>query len=182
MVVWDPMSHDEPGGCTQQDIARARFILWKGNCAVHMMFKPEHVDAVRAEWPDVKVIVHPECTYEVCRKADMTGSTEEIIGALEDAEPDTRWAIGTEGNMVNRLCRKVAERRVEARILSGCQCLCITMFRIDMPHLLWVMDNLAEGKVVNQITVDPHVAKQAQVALSRMLQINAGRGSLESRV
>jgi len=173
MAVWDPMSPDELGGCTEKDIVGARFILWKGCCSVHMMFTPEDVDHARAERPDVKVIVHPECTYEVCQKADMTGSTEGIIKALSAAEPGTDWAIGTEVHMVDRLCRDVAQRDIKARILSGFQCLCATMYRIDMPHLLWTLDSLAEGEVVNQIQVDSTTSALAEVALNRMLAINA---------
>jgi quinolinate synthase len=173
MCVWDPQTDDKLGGNSDDDIRRCTFILWKGHCSVHKLFRPEHVDQVRAEWPDVTVIVHPECTYEVCQKADMTGSTEGIKNALENAEPGSRWAIGTEVHMVNRLINAAAERGVEARILSGCQCLCTTMYRIDLPHLLWVMDKLVEGEVVNQIAVDGKVKQWALVALNRMLEINA---------
>lgn len=181
--VWDPRAASRPAAsglptiraaddhCTDEQIRQATFILWKGHCSVHMLFRPEHVDQVRAEWPDVTVIVHPECRHEVVQKADMTGSTEGIIKTLRAAKPGTRWAIGTEVHMVDRLCREVAERGVQARILSSCQCLCTTMYRIDMPHLLWAMDNLAEGKVVNQVKVDPQVKQWALVALNRMLQI-----------
>ena len=173
MAVWDPTSPDELGGCTEQGISQARLILWKGFCSVHMMFTPQDVDRVRADRPDVKVIVHPECTYEVCRKADMTGSTEGIIKALNAAEPGTNWAIGTEVHMVDRLCREVARRDIKARMLSDFQCLCATMYRIDMRHLLWTMDNLAEGKLVNQICVDSQTSKLAEASLNRMLAINA---------
>ena len=173
MAVWDPTSPDELGGCTEQGISQARLILWKGFCSVHMMFTPQDVDRVRADRPDVKVIVHPECTYEVCRKADMTGSTEGIIKALNAAEPGTNWAIGTEEHMVDRLCREVARRDIKASMLSDFQCLCATMYRIDMRHLLWTMDNLAEGKLVNQICVDSQTSKLAEASLNRMLAINA---------
>ena len=173
MAVWDPTSPDELGGCTEQGISQARLILWKGFCSVHMMFTPQDVDRVRADRPDVKVIVHPECTYEVCRKADMTGSTEGIIKALNAAEPGTNWAIGTEVHMVDRLCREVARRDIKASMLSDFQCLCATMYRIDMRHLLWTMDNLAEGKLVNQICVDSQTSKLAEASLNRMLAINA---------
>ena len=173
MAVWDPMLPDELGGCTEEDILRARFILWKGCCSVHMMFTPGDVDRVRKDRPDVKVIVHPECTYEVCQKADMTGSTEGIIKALSAAEPGSDWAIGTEVHMVDRLCREVARRDIKASMLSDFQCLCATMYRIDMRHLLWTMDNLVEGKLVNQIQVDSQTSKSAAAALNRMLAINA---------
>jgi quinolinate synthase len=171
MAVWDPQSPDGLGGLTQDELRRATFLLWKGHCSVHMLFRPEHVAQIRALWPDVKVIVHPECTHEVVLLADMTGSTEGIIRTIESAAPGTRWAVGTEVHLVNRLARQAAKRGVTVRMLSECQCLCTTMFRIDMPHLLWVMDNLAQGQVVNQITVPPEVKRWALVALNRMLRI-----------
>jgi quinolinate synthase len=170
-TVWDPKATTDLGGNSAKDIERATFILWKGHCSVHSLFRPKHVDEVRAEWPDVTVIVHPECSYEVCEKADMTGSTEGILKVLADAKPGSRWAIGTEVHMVNRICNEAAGRGIDVRILSGCQCMCTTMFRIDTRQLLWVLDNLAEGKVVNQIKVDPAIAQWSQVALGRMLQI-----------
>ena len=181
MTMWDPKAETDLGGNTAADLARATFILWKGHCSVHTLFRPEHVDQIRAEWPGVQVIVHPECTYEVCQKADMTGSTEGIIQALANAERGSRWAIGTEVHMVNRVCRDAAERGIEARILSGCQCLCTTMYRIDMRQLLWTLDNLAEGNVVNQITVGPDIAKRAEVALNRMLRIVGGDEATKRR-
>lgn len=170
MMVWDPKAPDE---ADDEDIRRSTFILWKGHCSVHKLFRPEHVDQVRALWPEVTVIVHPECAYEVCQKADMTGSTEKIISVVSAAAPGTRWAIGTEVHLVNRLCRDAARRGVEARILSDCQCLCTTMYRIDLPHLLWTLDNLAEGKVVNPIKVHPQVKHWSLIALDRMLKITA---------
>jgi len=176
MCVWDPKHPDELGGCDRVQIQASTFILWKGHCSVHKLFRPEHVDQIRAQWPDVKVIVHPECCYEVVQKADEVGSTEGIKNAIENAERGTRWAVGTEVHMVSRLARAAAERGVTVRILSDCQCLCTTMYRIDMPHLLWVMDNLVAGKVVNRITVLPEVRRWAQVALDRMLEL-AGQGT-----
>lgn len=173
MCVWDPKDPAGLGGCSEDELERSTFILWKGHCSVHKLFRPEHVDEVRAEWPDVTVIVHPECVYEVAQKADITGSTEKILQTVMNAKPGTRWSIGTEVHMVNRLCRKAAKRGVEAKILSGCQCLCTTMFRIDMPHLLYVLDELAKGNVVNQIKVDDEVRKWSLVALDRMLEITA---------
>ena len=175
--VWDPRHPDGLGGLDEDTIGRATFILWKGHCSVHKLFRPEHVDQVRAAWPDVTVIVHPECAYEVCQKADQTGSTEGIIATLEKAPAGSRWAIGTEVHLVNRLCGEAAKRGVEARILSDCQCLCTTMYRIDMPHLLWVLDELAAGRVVNRVRVHPDAKRQAQVALDRMLRITARGGA-----
>jgi len=171
MCLWDPKK--ELGGNDEQQILDSTFILWKGHCSVHKLFRPEHVDEARAEWPDVTVIAHPECAYELCQKADMTGSTEGIIQAIETAEPGSRWRIATEVHLVNRLVNAAKERGVEARILSECQCLCTTMYRIDLPHMLWGLDNLADGKVVNQISVHPEAKKHALVALNRMLDITA---------
>lgn len=171
MIVWDPMDAGGMGGNTAEDIQRAVMYLWKGHCSVHKLFRPEHVEQIRREWPGVKVITHPECCYEVCQLADMTGSTEGIKSAIEKAEPGSRWAIGTEVHMVNRLAADAAKRGVEVRMLSGCQCLCTTMYRIDMPHLLWTMDQLALGNVVNAIKVHPQVSHWAMVALQRMLDI-----------
>jgi len=171
MCLWDPKQ--DLGGNDEQQILDATFILWKGHCSVHKLFRPEHVDEVRSEWPDVTVIAHPECAYELCQKADMTGSTEGIIQAIRSAEPGSRWAIATEVHLVNRLVNEAKQRGVEARILSECQCLCTTMYRIDLPHLLWVLDNLAEGKVVNRIAVHPEARKHSLTALSRMLDITA---------
>ncbi|MEM9881880.1 MAG: quinolinate synthase NadA [Planctomycetota bacterium] len=173
MCLWDPKDPDGLGGCTEDQLRDSTFILWKGHCSVHKLFRPEHIDQVREEWPDVTVIAHPECAHEVCQKADATGSTEGIIRAIEHAEPGSRWAIATEVHLVNRLCNAAAERGVHARILSSCQCLCTTMYRIDRPHLLWVLDHLAEGKVVNQIKVHPEAQRQALLALNRMLNITA---------
>jgi quinolinate synthase len=171
MLTWDPNHEDGFGGHDEDTIDRATFLLWKGHCSVHKLFRPEHVDQIRRDWPDVTVMVHPECAYEVCQKADRIGSTEQIRKALEAAEPGSRWAIGTEVHMVDRLCRQAAERGVQARILSDCQCLCTTMYRIDMPHLLYVMDKLAEGEVVNQIKVPEQTQHWSLVALDRMLHI-----------
>ncbi|MEM9414307.1 MAG: quinolinate synthase NadA [Planctomycetota bacterium] len=171
MCLWDPKK--DLGGNDEQQLLDSTFILWKGHCSVHKLFRPEHVDEARAEWPDVTVIAHPECCYELCQKADMTGSTEGIIQAIEGAKPGSRWRIATEVHLVNRLANAAQARGVDARILSQCQCLCTTMYRIDRPHMLWVMDNLAEGKVVNQISVHPEARKHALVALNRMLDITA---------
>jgi len=178
MLTWDPNHEAGLGGHDEATIERATFLLWKGHCSVHKLFRPEHVDQIRQQWPDVTVMVHPECAYEVCQKADMIGSTEQIRKALEAAEPGTRWAIGTEVHMVDRLCRQAAERGVQARILSDCQCLCTTMYRIDMPHLLYVLDKLAAGEVVNQIKVPDETQHWSLVALDRMLRITGSEQRL----
>ncbi|MEM9753811.1 MAG: quinolinate synthase NadA, partial [Planctomycetota bacterium] len=156
---------------TAEDLARSTFILWKGHCSVHKLFRPEHVDQVREALPGVHVMVHPECEYEVCEKADSTGSTERIIETIERAAPGEAYAIGTETNLVNRLCNEANARGVKARILSDCQCLCTTMFRIDTRHLLYALDELAEGRVTNRIAVDPTVQEESLLALNRMLDI-----------
>jgi quinolinate synthase len=170
-AVWDPR-HDL-GGIDPETIRRSRVLLWAGHCSVHKLFRPEHVDQVRARFEDqggVTVIVHPECSQEVVEKADLTGSTGSIIRTIEQAEPGTSWAIGTEVHLVARLARAAAERGVHVRILSECQCLCTTMYRIDEPHLLWALDHLAEGRVVNRVRVPREVREPALLALRRMLE------------
>ncbi|MFA7236137.1 MAG: quinolinate synthase NadA [Phycisphaeraceae bacterium] len=175
MTLWDPRNVEGLGGNEPDDLLRSDVILWKGHCSVHKLFRPEHVDQIRAQLPGVTVIVHPECEHAVVQKADMTGSTEGIIQAIEEASAGSSWAVGTEVHLVNRLAKQAANRGVFVRILSECQCLCTTMYRIDPQHLLWVLDELAppEGKVVNQITVPPEVRKWALVSLNRMLEITA---------
>ncbi len=179
MCVWDPRTPDALGGNSEAMIRHATMLLWKGHCSVHKLFRPEHIDEARQRAAEaghaVTVVVHPECAYEVCQQADVVGSTEVIRVALEEAEPGTHWVIGTEVHMVDRLCRQAAERGVHARILSDCQCLCTTMYRIDPPHLAWVLDRLADGEAVNQITVDPAVKHWSLVAPDRMLDITAAR-------
>ncbi|MEM6751104.1 MAG: quinolinate synthase NadA, partial [Planctomycetota bacterium] len=175
MALWDPKQ--DLGGESEQRLLDATFILWKGHCSVHKLFRPEHIDEVRADWPDVTVIAHPECSYEVCQKADQTGSTERIIEAIETAEPGSRWAIATEVHLVDRLCRAAAERGVEARILSSCQCLCTTMVRINPAQLAWNLDQLVEGKTTNRITVNTEAKLYARIALQRMLDITAGKAA-----
>jgi quinolinate synthase len=170
MVVWD---YKQPaGGLTDEQIRAATFILWKGHCSVHQLFRPEHVDQVRAKYPGIQVIVHPECRYEVVQKADLAGSTDLIGKTIAAAPAGSKWAVGTEVHMVNRLAQQYPDKQIV--ILSECQCLCTTMYRIDPPHLLWTLDNLAEGKVVNHITVDPYTKYWARVSLQRMLDITAG--------
>ena len=169
MVVWD---YKQPaGGLTDEQIRNATFILWKGHCSVHQLFRPEHVDQVRVKYPGIQVIVHPECRYEVVQKADLAGSTDLIGKTIAAAPAGSKWAVGTEVHMVNRLAQQYPDKQIV--ILSECQCLCTTMYRIDPPHLLWVLDQLAEGKVMNQITVDPHTKYWARVSLQRMLDITA---------
>ena len=168
-AVYDPaLLH---GGLTAEDVGRATFFLWKGHCYVHRRFTPDHVRAVRQENPGITAIVHPECPHEVVRLADAAGSTEQIIRAVAAGRPGDRWAIGTESNLVNRLAQRHADKFV--RTLSDTPSLCAQMARIDLPHLLWVLDNLADGQVVNQVAVAADVAADARLALQRMIDIKA---------
>lgn len=170
-AIWDPR-HDF-GGLTPQQIRDVSILLWRGHCSVHMLFRPEHVDEFRHANPDGIVLVHPECSQEVVDKADIFGSTGTIIHSIKNAAPGSVWAIGTEVHLVNRLAEEAAKRDVHVEMLSGCQCLCTTMYRIDQAHLLWVLDGLAEGKVHNQIKVHPEARKWALLALDRMLRLVA---------
>ena len=167
MIVWDP--NQDLGGNTPEQVRDADFVLWKGHCSVHQLFRPEHVDQVREKFPDMKVMVHPECRFEVVEKADLAGSTAYIVKQVEAAPPGSQWAIGTEVHLINRLARQHPEQKII--VLSDCQCLCTTMFRIDLPHLCWAIENLVDGKVVNQIKVDVNTRNWATVALERMLAI-----------
>jgi quinolinate synthase len=167
MVVWDPKQ--DLGGNDARSLRDADFVLWKGHCSVHALFRPEHVDQARAKFPGIKVIVHPECKWEVVQKADMAGSTAYIVDQVRKAPAGTEWAIGTEVHLVNRLKQQHPEQRIV--VLSDCQCLCTTMYRIDLPHLCWVLENLVDGTVVNEVKVDSHTRKWSLVALERMLSI-----------
>ncbi|MEX2100197.1 MAG: quinolinate synthase NadA [Acidimicrobiia bacterium] len=167
MRVWNPR-HDL-GGLEDRDVKDATFLLWKGHCSVHQRFRPEHVAAFRAEHPDGIVIVHPECAHDVCEVADRVGSTERILEWVQDAAPGSVLAVGTEIHMVSRLAKEHPDRTVVS--LDPLVCPCSTMFRIDEPHLLWCLDHLVAGEVVNQIVVDEHTARWARVALERMLEI-----------
>ena len=169
MVLWDP--REDLGANDAHSLHNADFVLWKGHCSVHQLFRPEHVDQVRAKYPQMKVIVHPECRWEVVQKSDMTGSTAHIVKTIEAAPPGSQWAVGTEVHLINRLAREHPEQKII--VLSDCQCLCTTMYRIDLPHLCWVLENLVDGKVVNEIKVDETTRKWALVALDRMLAIKA---------
>jgi len=168
MVVWDPQ--EDLGGNPKKILHDATFVLWKGHCSVHQLFRPEHVDEVRQKYPQMKVIVHPECPWQVVQKADMAGSTAQIVKLVAASPSGSQWAIGTEVHLVHRLARLNPDKKII--ILSDCQCLCTTMYRIDLPHLCWAIENLVDGKVVNEITVDPTTRKYAIVALERMLAIH----------
>ena len=169
MVVWDPFLPQ--GGLTREQLQQARVILWKGHCSVHQRFLPEHVDKVRARYPGIRVIVHPECRWEVCQKADGTGSTERLIKYIQEAPAGAMFAVGTEIHLVNRLAKEFAAEDKRVITLDDSGCLCTTMFRISPQHLCWALENLIDGNVVNRITVPQEVKYWARVALDRMLEI-----------
>jgi quinolinate synthase len=174
MAVWDPWAvqlGSDAGGQTKEKLASSRVILWKGHCAVHQRFLPSHVDQVRAKYPGIQVIVHPECRWEVCQKADALGSTERLIKIVEDAPAGSMFAIGTEIHLVNRLAKRFASEGKRIITLDDTGCLCTTMYRISPHHLAWALENLVEGRVVNQIKVRKSVKAWAKVALDRMLEI-----------
>jgi quinolinate synthase len=166
MVIYDP--HAPNGGLTDEQVAEAKFILWKGHCSVHQLFTAEHCEQIRKSDPKAKIIVHPECRWEVVQRADLAGSTEYILKVLDEAPEGTSWAVGTEAHLVNRVANRYAGRKF-IRSLAGIQCLCTTMYRIDLPHLTWSLDELAAGRVVNPIKVDPQTRRDAILALQRML-------------
>jgi quinolinate synthase len=168
MPVWDPRV-SEVGGNPPEAIEASRVILWKGHCSVHQMFLPAHVDQFRKKYPDIKVLVHPECMMEVVARSDAIGSTGKIIRLVEEAPPGTRWAIGTELHLVNRLKHEHPEQ--EIYFLSPIVCMCATMYRIDLAHLCWAVENLAAGTPVNVIEVDPETAAYALESLQRMLEV-----------
>ena len=167
MRLWNPR-HDL-GGLSEADCKDATFLLWKGHCSVHQRFLPEHIREFRAEHPAGLVVVHPECARETVELADQVGSTDFIIRAIENAPHGAVIGVGTEIHLVQRLAKEHPTKTVVS--LDPLVCPCSTMFRIDLPHLAWVMDKLVDGKVVNQITVDPDTAEWARVALQRMLDI-----------
>jgi quinolinate synthase len=167
MVVWDPYMLQ--GGQTAERLRNAKVILWKGHCSVHQRFLPEHVDKVRARYPGIQVVVHPECRWEVCQKADAIGSTDQIIKAVRQSGPGSGFAIGTEIHLINRLAKEFPDKRIITLDDSGC--LCTTMFRISPQHLCWALENLVDGNVVNPIKVKQDVKRYARVALDKMLEI-----------
>jgi quinolinate synthase len=165
MVVYDPkLPH---GGLMPRQVEEAKILLWKGHCSVHGLFTTAQCDEIRRIDPAYKILVHPECTWEVVQKADLAGSTEFIIKTVRESAPGSKWAIGTEIHLVNRLANTYTDKAV--RSLAGIQCLCSTMYRIDLKHLCWALDELAEGRIVNQIQVDPETRRLAIMALDRML-------------
>jgi quinolinate synthase len=167
MIVWDP--YQELGGNTPEAVRNASIILWKGYCSVHQRFTPQQVARVRREHPGIRVIVHPECRFEVAQAADQIGSTEGIIKAIESSPTGSEWAVGTEIHLVNRLGKAFPDRKVIS--LDPNVCVCTTMFRITPQHLLWALENLGSGNAVNRISVDERTRYFARLALDRMLSL-----------
>ena len=166
-VIWNPWKPQ--GGLTDQELQAAKVILWRGHCSVHGRFSRENVDEVRARIPGVQVLVHPECKNEVVMAADVVGSTEMIIKTVSASPAGSKWAIGTELNLVSRLAKTNPDK--EIAFLDKTVCYCSTMNRIDLPHLVWAMENLVAGRVINQISVEERTAHFARVALERMLAL-----------
>ena len=166
-VVWNPWKAN--GGLTDDEIRSAKIILWRGHCSVHGRFTIENVNEMRSRVPGVQILVHPECQYEVVSASDVVGSTESIIKTIENAPQGSSWAIGTELNLVKRLAQDNPEKQIT--FLDKTVCYCSTMNRIDLPHLVWAMESLVRGKVINQIQVPEKIAKAARVALERMLAL-----------
>jgi quinolinate synthase len=168
MPVWDPYA-EALGSNSAEQLEQSRVILWKGHCSVHQMFRPEHVRLFREKHPGIKILVHPECPREVFELADESGSTGKIIKTVEAAPPGTKWAIGTELHLVNRLKQEHPEQ--EIHFLSPVVCMCATMYRINLAHLCWSLENLSAGTPVNVIEVDEETARWSLVALERMLEV-----------
>ncbi len=166
-VLYNPYKPN--GGLTERQLREAKMILWRGHCSVHGRFTAECVDEVRERIPGVNVLVHPECRHEVVEKADFVGSTEYIIKVLEAAEPGSAWAVGTELNLVRRVANAHPDKQIV--FLDKSVCYCSTMNRIDLPHLVWTLESLVAGKVVNRITVDDETARYSRLALERMLAL-----------
>jgi len=166
-VVWNPWKPQ--GGLTDEELLAAKVILWRGHCSVHGRFSIENITDVRTKLPEAKILVHPECKHEVVAEADVVGSTEAIIRTIEQSPVGSTWAIGTELNLVQRLANTYIDRNI--LFLDKTVCYCSTMNRIDLPHLVWAMENLNQGRVINQIEVDSRVASFARVALERMLAL-----------
>lgn len=169
MMVWD---FDEPlGGLTPEQIRKAKVLLWKGHCSVHQMFQVQNVLNFRSRYPEGMVISHPECNFEVCKLSDYVGSTDFIIKTITESKPNTRWLVGTELNLVNRLAEQVKPQGKVVQFMAPTICVCSTMARIDPQHLAWTLENLVEGNIVNQIKVPEREAGFARVALKRMLEV-----------
>lgn len=167
MVLWNP--YEELGGNTPEQLRAAKLILWRGHCSVHGRFRPWHVDKIRSEVPGVQVLVHPECMREVVELSDLDGSTSFIIKTVENAPSGSKWAIGTEVNLVNRLAQRFPDK--EIHLLAPDLCMCATMYRIAPQNLAWALENLTAGVVVNEITVDDETRHYANIALERMISM-----------
>ncbi len=168
MPVWDPYAL-ELGGNTELALEKSKVILWKGHCSVHQMFRAEHVHSFREQYPGIKILVHPECPREVNDLADVSGSTGKIIETIRNSPAGTKWAIGTELHLVNRL--KAEHPEQEIHFLSPVVCMCATMYRIDLAHLCWTLENLRDGQIVNKIEVDEETTRWSLIALERMLAV-----------
>ncbi len=167
IALWDP---DKPrGGLKEGEIERARVIVWRGWCSVHQAFKPQHIDELKEERPHARVVVHPECPREVVDKSDAVGSTQQIIETVADSPAGSVWAVGTEAHLVNRLDEEMVDKEVFS--LSPTASICPTMFRINLPRLAWIMENLADGEPLNEVSVSAEIAEPAKVALDTMLAI-----------
>ncbi len=173
MVLWNP--NEDLGGNTEEQLRDAKLILWRGHCSVHGRFKDWQVDKIRSDHPGMKVLVHPECPREVVEKADLDGSTSFIIKTVENSPPGSKWAIGTEVNLVNRLEARFPDK--EIRLLAPDLCMCATMYRIAPQNVAWALDNLLEGRVVNEIVVDDETKHFANVALKRMIDLTEAKKS-----
>ena len=166
-VLWNPWKPN--GGLTDDQIKKSKVILWRGHCSVHGRFSVQNINDVKQQVPGIKVLVHPECQHEVVSNADVVGSTEMIIKTVRESAPGSKWAIGTELNLVSRLANENLDKQVV--FLDKTVCYCSTMNRIDLPHLVWVMESLVNGRLENQIVVEEKIAKWAKVALERMLAL-----------
>lgn len=171
MALWNP--HEELGGNTEEELHEAKLILWRGHCSVHGRFKPWHVDKVRDEVPGIQVLVHPECTREVVEISDLNGSTSYIIKTVENSPSGSKWAIGTEVNLVNRLQKRFPDKDI--RLLAPDLCMCATMYRIAPQNLVWSMENLVDGNIVNEIEVEAETKRYANIALGRMISMTEGK-------
>jgi len=171
MALWNP--HEELGGNTEEELREAKLILWRGHCSVHGRFKPWHADKIRKDIPGVQVLVHPECTREVVEMSDLNGSTSFIIKTVENSPSGSKWAIGTEVNLVNRLQQRFPDK--EIHLLAPDLCMCATMYRIAPQNLAWAMENLLESNVVNEIVVEDETKYFANIALQRMIEMTEGK-------
>ncbi|MCP4313338.1 MAG: quinolinate synthase NadA, partial [Bacteroidetes bacterium] len=177
MCLWDP--YEPNGGVDEAALKQSRVILWDGFCSVHQEFTVGQIAAVRVEDPNVRVIVHPECPFEIVQKSDDSGSTGYIVNAIESSSPGSHWSVGTEMNLVNRLKEQMAKKDVKVQSLSDCPCLCETMYRIDLNHLAWLLDAVVRyddspeaTEMVNQVIVPDVIKKDAVKALNRMLEVS----------